>query len=817
MHDIKFAFRQLLKNPGFSFVAIATLALGIGANTTIFSTINALFLQPMPVKEPDRLVMVMQKSAVWNMLHGHSWLDYLDYRQRAAAFADTAAFMLNPVHLGVAGQRPEHTWIEAVSANYFSMLGVEPGLGRLFRRDEDAPPGGNSVIVLSRNYWRGKLGADLSIVGKTMTLNGHPYSVIGVTPESFVSAQWAISPAAYVPASMIGQVRDGGDYLLRERGAEGAFNVMARLKPGVTLAQARASAEVVASQLSRDYPDQHKQARVFVFPERLCRPDPAVCELMPLVGTVFSALGLLVLLIACANVANLMLSRALVRQKELGIRAALGATRWRLLRQLLAESVIMGVIAGGLGCLLAYWTSGLVSGFNPVVGDIPVRAERAWDWRVFFCAFAVSVLGGVVTALAPAWRATRIDAQTTLKEGGAAGLGSRRHPLRGALVVAQVAICVVVLVAGGLLLRGLQRVARLDLGFRSDHLLMASIDPGLQGYDGPKQKEFYLELADRLKALPGVRSASLARNPPFDTENNVAMVAPEEKAADKDSFTSVLYNPVDPDYLPTMGTTLLAGRNFDGHDIDTAPKAAIVNAFMAEKLWPGRDPLGKRFKWGQGGELWQVVGVARNAKYFMIAEEPRPFFYAPLAQNPASRVTLHMWTSAEPAALAGAVQETLRRLDPGLPLYNVRTMEQHLHDSILATMPLRLGAGLAGVMGLLALLLAVMGLYGVVSYFVGQRTREIGMRMALGTQKLDILRLVARDGLRLAGIGLALGLLGAVGLGRVFQNILFGLTPSTAPVLAAVVLLLAAVAALACYIPARRAARVDPLAALRCE
>ena len=815
MNDLKFAFRQLLKNPGFTAVAVLTLALGISANTTIFSIISGMFFQPLRVKDPERLVLVLQKSAIWKAPHGHSWLDYRDYGQRVDAFEDALAVFFNPAHLSLPGQEPERAWIEAVSGNYFSMLGVPARLGRVFRRDEGEKPGADPVVVLSHDYWQRKFGGDPSVLGQTMALNGHPFTIIGVTPETFGSAQWSMAPAAFVPASMLGQVREDGDRFLKERGAP-MFKVMARLKPGVTPGQAGAAVEAVARQLARDFPEEHKQARVFVVPERYCRPEPTFSEFMPLVSSVFMVMVLLVLLIACANVANLMFSRALVRQKEMGIRTAIGATRWRLLRQLLAESVVLALLAGALGWLIAFWSASLLAGFNPA-GDIPIRTDHNWDWHVLAFTSLASLFAGILTGIAPALRATKLDVQATLKEEGASLLASRRHPFRSGLVIVQVAVCVVLLIAGGLFVRSLQRVARLELGFRADHLLMGSLDLGLQGYTDAAQKQFYRELVDRVQALPGVRSASLALSVPFDYGFDVAQVAPEEKAGDKDSFTSVNDNRVDPGYLTTMGTTLLRGRNFTAHDTDTALKVAIVNDCMAGKFWPNQDALGKRFKWGRHGELWQVVGVTRNGKYVMIGEEPRPFFYVPLRQRHSSPITLHVWSAGDAAALIPALRGVLRQMDPHLPVYNLRTVEQHLHDSVFATMPLRMGALLAGVQGLLGLLLAVMGIYGVVSYVVSQRTREIGIRMALGAQKLDVFRLVVRDGLKLTLIGLAIGLLFALGLTGVFSKILYGLTPAATPVFAGVVVLLAGVALLACWLPARRAAKVDPIVALRYE
>jgi len=522
-------------------------------------------------------------------------------------------------------------------------------------------------------------------------------------------------------------------------------------------------------------------------------------------------------MIACANVANLMFSRAVARQKEMGIRTAIGANRLRLIRQLLAESVLLAVIAGVIGSVLAHWSGRLLTLMPAGTGGIPTRADSNWDWRVFAFTFLMSVLAGVLTGLAPALRATRFDLQTTLKEGSGALLASGRRLFRSGLVISQVAICVVVLIAGGLFVRSLQQVAGASLGFRTDHLLLASLDLGLQGYDEARQKQFHRQLLDRLKDLPGVRSASLASNVPFGYDFEIAMIAPEEKAGDKDSFMTAHANYVTPEYLTTVGGAVLSGRDFTQFDGEASMKVAIINATMAERLWPGQDALGRRFKWGADGDFWQVVGVARNARYVMIGEEPRPFFYAPLAQRHASPVTLHLWTNGAPAAGAPAVREVLRQMDADLPIYNVRTMEEHLNDSAFAVMPLRFGAVLAGAQGLLGLLLAAMGLYGVVSYVVSQRTREIGVRVALGARRSDILRLVVRDGFRLTLIGLAIGLLVSLGFTAILTKVLYGLTPAAAPVFVAVIVLLAGVAVLACYLPARRATKVDPMVALRCE
>ncbi len=814
--DLRYGARMLMKNRGFTAVAVFTLALGISANVTIFSMISEYFFQPLPVKDPDQLVLVLQKSAVWDKPHGHSWLDFRDYRERLNVFSDMLAVDMSPAHLSVAGQQPDREWIEMVTGNYFSMLGVEPKLGRLFQREEGEKPGADPIVVLSYDYWQRKFGGDPAAVGKTITINGHPFTIIGVAPETFGSAQWKMEPRAFIPVSMAPQAFPEGDKLLKERG-EVSFNVMARLKPGVTVAQAGAAVEIAGKRLAREYPDEHKEAKVFVAREQYCRPDPTTSEITPLVSAVFMALAGLVLLIACANIANLMLSRSLARQKEMGIRTAIGANRWRLIRQLLVESVLLASLAGVAGSLLAVWIGRLLSQMPTGAGDTPLNLDDAsWDWRVFAFTLVLSLLAGVVTGLAPALRATRFDIQTVLKESGGL-LASRRHFFRSALVISQVAISVVVLIAGGLFVRSLQQVANSQLGFRSDHVLLASIDLGLQGYDEARQKQFHRQLLDRLNSLPGVRSASLARIVPLSYNFSVATVAPEEKAGDKDNFTTVNANYVTSEYLTTMGGVVLKGRDFTQFDSETSPKVAIINATMAERLWPGQDPLGRRFKLGQDGDFWQVIGVARNAKYVLIGEEPRSFFYAPLAQRHVSPVTLHLWTDVAPAALTPAVRDVIRQMDADLPIYNVRTMEEHLGESAFAMLMLRYGALIAGAQGLLGLLLASMGLYGVVSYVASQRTREIGVRVALGARSFDILRLVVRDGFGLTLIGLAIGLLVSLGFAAVITKMLYGLAPAAPPVFAAVAVLLTGVAMLACYLPARRAMKVDPMVALRCE
>lgn len=805
---------MLAKNPGFTAVAVLTLALGISANITIFSLISVFFFQPLPVKDPEQLVLVLQRSAAWKLPHGHSWPDYLDYRDRLDVFSSLSAFYMLPVHISAPGGQPERTWIESVSGNYFSLLGVEAAHGRFFRPQEGTTAGADPIIVLSHGYWQRNFGGDPSAVGKSVHVNGRAFQVVGIAPPTFSGAQWSIAPTAFVPASMMGQLTQNGEDFLRNRGAP-AFKLMGRLKPGVSLAQARAAVEAVARQLAKDFPDAHRQSSVLVYPEKRCRPEPTFADMMPFAASVFMGMVGLVLIIACANVANLMFSRALVRQKEMGVRTALGATRGRLIRQLLAESVLLALLAAVVGLVLATGTDGLLARFTPK-SDIPLRTDQGWDWQVFVYTFVLAIAAGFITGLVPALQATKVNVQTTLKEGGAAWAASRRHFFRSALVVTQVAVCVIVLVAGGLFVQSLRRVGTLDLGFRTKNLVMASFDLGLQGYSDERGRQFHDSLTGRLQALPGVRSASLARSVPFDYGIEIRDVAAEGQNIE-DRYTAVAHNRIDAGYFETLGCTLLQGRNFTRQDTETTPKVAIVNQLMAQRFWPGKDPLGQRFHFGRNGELIEVVGVARAGKYVMLGEEPRPYFYLPLRQNYTSPITLHLQTEGDPGSVIAALRQVLRDLDPHLPIFNVRTMEEHLRESAFGLMPLRLGATLAGVQGLLALALAILGVYGLVAYVVGQRTREVGIRMALGAQKFHVLRLVLREGLVLTLVGAGIGLVAAVGLKVAISKVLYGLAPASAPVFAGVILLLAVVALMACYLPARRAIRVDPIVALRYE
>ncbi len=815
MHDLRLAFRNLRKQPAFSAVAILTLAFGIGVNASLFSLVSAFFFQPLPIKDPQQLVLVMQRADVINLPFGWSYPDYLDYRSGTTVFSDLAVFMPMPVHLSARGHAAERTWIEVVSPNYFALAKVAPALGDLPHAGDPEGRGTAPTVVLSYAYWQRRFGGDRSIVGRPITLNGRTFTVLGVAPANFTGLSWAMAVSGWVPAGGMGTLMDGGDAFRENRGIP-AFRIMGRLLPGKTMDDARAQVSVITARLVAQYPAEHKGTRMVIIPESRARPDPSVSDFLPVFAVIFAAMVALVLLIACANVANLMMSRAIARQRDLVVRAALGAGRMRLIRLQVVESLVLAAAGGVLGFGLAQLGGLALSSLNPT-WDIPVVETRGWDWRVYAFTIVVSIVAGLAAGFWPARRAARFDVAEALKEGGTV-IGGSRHRLRNLLVVAQVTLSLVVLVSAGLFLHSLRQMQTVALGFRPGGLLMMSMDLGLQQYSDERGRRFVDELIARAKALPGVSSATMTSHIPFYygmmfSDVSTGSVIP----GSKDGFVSAAYTAVGPKFFETMGTTLMTGRWFDSTDTEKTRHVAVVNETMARTLWPDGDALGKRFLFGHQSDWIEVVGIARDGKYVMLAESPRAYFYVPLSQHFQSSLTLMVRSSTEPSSLVAPLKQITAGLDPDLPVYNVRTMDEHIRSSVFGLMPMRMGASIAAVQGFVGLLLAVMGLYAVVSYAVSRRTREIGIRMALGAKRGDVLRLVVREGMRLSIIGIVIGLLMASGLSFILSKVLFGLAPLDAMVFGAVTLLLVAVCALACYVPARRATRVDPLVALRYE
>jgi len=813
LEDLNHAFRALRKQPGFVVIAALTLGFGIGVNATLFDMVSAFFLRPMNVDEPDALVFVMQKTDLIELPIGHSFPDFRDYREGITAFEEITAFLPNPVHLSAPGLTPERTWVELVTPSYFRVARVAAARGALF--GDDSETGGAPVIVLAHSYWQRRFGGDPGIVGKLITLNGAAFTVAGIAPEEFSGLSWGMAVSGWVPSGSTPKLF-GGEGFLDNRGAP-AWRIMGRLRAGETIETARAQAEVVSHNLVAEYPAEHKGSRALVIPENRARPDPSMADFMPVFAVAFTGMVGLVLFIACFNVANLILARSVDRQRDLVMRSALGASRRRLIRLQVMESLILAFLAGAFGLLLSRAVGGVLAGFAPTGGDIPVKTDHGFDWRIYAFTVLVSAIAGIGTGLWPALHASRFELSSALKETGT-GFGSARHRFRNLLVMGQVTLSLVVLIFAGLFLRSLDEMKGLSMGFRTENLLMLSLDVGRQQYDATRAREFQRQLEERVEALPGVTGASWTLHVPFDYGIQIRDVTVEGGVpGSEDGYVPDAYTVVGHDFIETVGVLLREGRGLRETDDEDAPKVAVVNRAMAEQLWPDGDAVGKRFRFGRDGDWIEVVGVAADGRYVMLAEPKRPYFYLPLGQHDSSAMTLVVHTATEPTALTTAVRQEVAALDPDLPIYNVKSMDEHINTSVFGLMPLRMGAFLASLQGMVGLLLAVMGLYAVVSYSVSQRTREIGLRMALGARRTQVLRLVARQGIVFTAVGILVGLVIAVGVGLVLSQVLFGVKPVDLGVYGAVTGLLVLVAAVACYLPARRATRVDPMEALRCE
>jgi predicted permease len=813
--DLHYAFRMLLKNPGFTLIAVLALALGIGANTAIFSVFNGMLWRPLPVKDPQQIVVLARKSRTVDFPTGLSYPDFQDYRQLKTVFSDLIVYAPSPVNFGAEG-RPERAWVELVSGNYFSVLGLDAVRGRTFSPDEGWVLGKDPLIVLGYKYWQRRFGGDATVIGRTVQINNHAFTIIGIAPERYRGAYYFLEPDFYLPITTINLLDASAADLLTKRGDSG-IRVLGRLQPGITPAQAMAAAEPIERRLATEFPDSHKDASLLVLPELNARPEPGLGGFMSTAMIVFMLLVGLVLLIACANVANLILARANGRRKEIATRTALGASRWRMIRQLLTESLLLALSGGALGLVFARWAAmALMSIRLPT--DLPLRLfDLRMDWRIFGFSFFAAALTGIIAGLVPALQTSRTNLADTLKAGGRSGASEGHHHFRNGLVVAQVAVSLLLLACAGFFIRSLQNSAHVDMGFRVDHTLMLNLDLGLQGYTEERGQQFYKQLAERVKALPGVRDASVASYIPMGYDNSLVSIFPDGQIVDEKSKTETTFDDrVQPGYFRTAGVPVIQGREFTEADTATAPKVAIVNDTFAKKIWPGQDPIGKVFRTEKTGPPIQVVGLTHTGKYLFLYETPQLYAYFPMAQRYTSAATLFVHSVDDPAQLASSVREQITLLDAGLPVFGVTTMDSHVRYGK-PLLPARLGAMLVGAFGLLGLVLASVGVYGVISYSVSQRSQEIGIRTALGAQRSNVLAMVLKQGMAMALAGTAVGIVLAFLLFRGLHTVLYGVQSTDLTTMVAVSALLLAVSFVASYIPAMRATKVDPVIALRNE
>jgi predicted permease len=815
--DVRYAFRMLAKSPMLTVIVILTLALGIGANTAIFGVVNGILLRPLPVQSPNEITVVAAKIQGDTLgIYTLSYAQLVDLRKQIGVFSELFGYGNDLGGLSVAGT-PGQFFYCRVTGNYFSALGLQPAVGRLFLPSEGEAGGRDPYVVLGYSYWQKRFGGDPGVVGKQALIDGKEATIIGVAPKGFQGTQFAINFDGYVPMNMMSQ-EDAATFWT-DRGAR-SLVVMGRLKPGTSLPQAQSSANVVMARLAEQYPATDKGVSVRLIPERFARPQPFVNNnnIVPFIAGIFLLLAGLVLLLACMNVANILMVRATMRQREMAIRAAMGASRGRLIRQLLTESIVLAFFGGLGGLLVGRWASGAISSLLPP-SRFPIGLDFSFDWRVFAYAMCVALLTGTLMGVWPALRGGKADVNAVLHSGGRSDTaGVSRHRVRSALVIAQVAGSLVLLIVAGLFVRTLMRAQHAYLGFDSEHVLNITLDPKEVGYDETRTKTFYHDLEERARALPGVESASLAFAVPMGTVNDGSSIYIEGRALTPGQPPPVvIYNHVDAPYFDTMRVPLLRGRAFRENDDDKQPLVAIVDQAMAQKFWPNDDPLGKRFSLKSATGPWvEIVGLVADGKYVFIGWDKEAYFFVPLAQNTTSYRTLQLRTSVPPENLTAQAQSVVRGLDPNMPVSDVETMRHSLQGGN-GLFIFQVGATLAAGLGLLGLTLAVVGVYGVVSFAASQRTHEIGIRMALGASRRNILQLVLRQGLVLVIAGVISGMVLAWVLTRSMATLLVGVSPTDALTYVTATVLLAGIGLWACYAPARRAMKLDPMVALRYE
>jgi predicted permease len=810
--DVRVALRALARSPGLVAVVGVTLALGIGITSAVYSLVDAYLFRPLPGTRTANLVVLGRTDKDITLPHELSYPDFRDFRADTAVFASLAAYTTRTVELNTE-RGAERLWVDDGTANYFSVLGLTSLLGRTFAPGEDDGVLAHPYIVLTYKAWQKYFAGDSGIVGRVIRVNDHPVTVLGVMPPEF----HGVRPIVDIDGvTCINQVWPTYGTDLENRGSI-TMTPFGRLRGGISLNGAKEAVRLRAGQLERAYPATNKGVSAVLVPERYARPSIEISSLTPALAAVFMTLVLLVLLVACANVASLLLARVVVRSREMAIRAAIGASQWRLVRQVLVECALLALIGGAGAVAVAYAAIHAVDSIH-LATDIPMRWGVELNMRVLAFTGVATLIATLAAGIAPAAASRKRDLNDLLKSGAGNSAAAGHTRLRSVLVVGQIAVSVVVLVCAGLFARSSINATRMNLGFRSDHVLILSTTLRPQSYDSVRGRETYRELYRRAAAVPGVRSVALTQFVPFGFGRDLVTVLPIAPAVAVPTngfnyFTDV----IDGDYFGTMGVPLLEGRTFTDRDDEKAPRVAIVNDAFAQAIWPGQTAVGKRFRaGGASGPILEIVGVVRGMQDLLPGETPKPYAFQPLGQVYRSEMTLLMQSAQEPSALVAPLRAMIAGLDPSLPMFDVRTMDEHLHNGQ-AFLFTRIGSSFAAVFGLLALVLATVGVYGVVSYSVAQRTREIGVRVALGARLTTILRLVVGQGMKLAWIGAGAGLVLSLATTGVLSSILLGVAPRDPVVLALVIGVLTLIAGAACLVPAWRATRIDPRISLRSE
>jgi len=816
--DLRYAARMLRKNPGFTAIAVLTLGLGIGANTAIFSFIDAILYKPLPVKSPEQLVDLYtfegKNDADINNIP-LSFPDYKDLRDQNHSFTSLLAYD----ETAVAIQGAEESQIvpaEVVTENYFETLGVKPVIGRTFDPSPSHAPGDDPELVLSYSVWERRFAADPNIVGKTLVINGTSMAVVGVAPADFHGAFRGISPDLWLPMPMDATLHLGDP--VDDRGSNW-LGCIGRLKRGVSIEQARAELVTIAAQLQKEYPKSNKDRTVKILRADQVKFQPELDNTVSATSYVLMGLVGLVLLIACANLAGMLLARAAGRTKEIAVRMALGAGRLRLIRQMLTESLLLSILGGVCALLLTIAFNGaltrLIEGINL---PFPIHIALGLDINVRVLGYTIAVVIGttLLFGLIPALRASRNNIPSAMNEQGRIATGSRgKHRTLNVLVVAQIAISLLLLICAGLSFRSLRNAYRVSPGFDPSGVTTATFMPSMNGYTPAQINAFYKQLGDRLRPLPGVSSLSFAGSLPLNLVIQVTACAPQgQDSQPLEKWRHLDRSAVGPNYFATMRIPMLQGREFVEQDNAAAPLVVIVNEAAAKQFWPGQNPIGQRVRFGGEDKYSEVVGVARDGKYRTLGESQRAFVYRALAQSDITDHILIVRIAGDPRPLMGEIREIARQLDAKIPMLRLQTLEERTATSLLLP---KTGAALFGLFGLLGLVLASVGLYGVIAYTASQRTHEIGIRMALGARPRQILELITRQGMTLAAFGIAIGLAGAFAATRVLSVILYGVSAQDPVTFAGISLVLILVAILACYVPARRAMSVDPMVALRYE